>query len=507
MGFAAGFSAGYGAVTSGFNAGVNLVKVANDKKAADAKLKAAEADLKRQSTKDHNDFAKNLGTISKLVEEGYGKTIAAENHDDYEKAVGEMNAGYAQIETIMNNPELTGVMRNMVDNVYSSLPRQESLVQMEIEDTKGNKLKKYVPRSFEESSGSMVLMENGELGIRQLESDGAFSKDVTPTGYKPTEFKAKADAAGDGTVKVVDNTTGEVVWMSKAEAVDKTKDSRYSAYENLTGMEASIDQITRTSDFKSEYGHLPKNEQLRIARNVHYDNEIASNPAFRDKFVSKVTNEFSAKVETGVDRNTILSEYDTLDTAQKGALKTGQMATAYGKEHIKNHSGEARNVMHMRDKAQEVMEMTEEDVDRGFGWNQLNNLMNALPTDVSEWTDTDMNKLMAHVRADATLKDIFFTYLNEVNKGAPSNADMAVMREVVMSGAQGNLSATKEALGMFMNRVMIKTKGYYEDNAPYIMSLARKDYDHLDKLTPFDVPSESMSAPTEKIAPKAADFF
>ena len=126
--------------------------------------------------------------------------------------------------------------------------------------------------------------------------------------------------------------------------------------------------------------------------------------------------------------------------------------------------------------------MTPEVLSKGFIVNTWDDAVSSIPDKWINMSEAEKRTYLNKISTNGAVNDLFFVYLNAVNKGAPSNADMEVMKTIVQGLSSGNLETTQQAVKNFMSQVSNDTKSYYEDNAKSLYAVAKKEYDNVSKF-------------------------
>ena len=139
----------------------------------------------------------------------------------------------------------------------------------------------------------------------------------------------------------------------------------------------------------------------------------------------------------------------------------------------------------MAERATEIYNMTKEEWTKGVGANIVDSFTNMIPDNWDIMSKEGKVQALNAIRGQSILGDIFFTYLNEVNKGAPSDADMKLMEKIVTAGKSDNLSATKTALSEFMNNAIEVTSRNYANAMGKVPANAYQEFQEAEETKKY----------------------
>lgn len=300
---------------------------------------------------------------------------------------------------------------------------------------------------------------------------------------KPTDMMSgfKSYQAGGGELSFSDYAIN--VWFPAKRGAD-----------NLTQQEARVKNYMETPKFQQEFGSLSAPEQKVEALKAIRKLDIESDPV---AYADVAGNTFAIK-NIGSTFDESLNNFSQLPEKEQIAVRRYQQASNTGKEYLKEGKGKSIKTLNIKNKVDKVLSLTDDDWKKGAVANTVNTILSMIPNEaaLNAMSASKLREVMMSVRGEGLLGDIFFTYLNDVNKGAPSNADMEVMRAIVTGGRNASLNATKTALSSWFNGVIGATQGYYEGNANEIGALVNKaEYKALQELQPYKT---ELYAPIEK---------
>jgi hypothetical protein len=363
---------------------------------------------------------------------------------------------------------------------------------------------------------SIDIAENGVISTKDEMGN------LTPLNLPPLQYYAAKtdDTIGKGLIKVTDVATGNVVDVPKADAVEGERTGKYKAYiangnkvtqeeeyanliekqllaqgmkpnearmraikesknlkvtkDNQTELESLANTIKQTPDFINQHGAKTEAEKDVIAFDMAYNKKNPKEARLNATSRFNVTNYNN-------DLNTIEKNYNNLEAEQQVMLASGQQEGVMWKTFQKDVSGKATGIKNLEIRANDVITAIDSGkIQFGLGIDQIDELLSSIPENwVSAQSDNQKKNLLTKITANTALQDLFFTYLNDVNKGAPSNADMAVMQKVVMGLLSGNNSTKKQAVTDFMRRVSGDIKRDYQTYAPSVYGAARREYEVL----------------------------
>jgi hypothetical protein len=338
-----------------------------------------------------------------------------------------------------------------------------------------------LPESIADTKG-IILMADGTIGQRALKDDKLSFDDnkVAPTGIKPVVFESKDSEGSTDFERAYQQQLRSDPTITRADFREKHWLAKNDP--KLTADERTAINLTNTPDFKAKYGNLSFSEQkdkalkLVKSRNPEYI-KLRRNTAYHS---FAVANE-------GKSLQEISASFDNMSKSDKIDLRVGQRNSELGKEHLKKNAGKAVAVDNMKadvDRALSILD--KEDFNKDVFSTTADRILNTLPESVSEYIGRE-DQVLNTLKTQGVLGNLFFTYLNEVNKGAPSDRDLAIMREIVTGGDMANKEAAKTAVKTFMNKVMGDTVDYYSGNASEIYTVYTKaEKDSLQRLTPYE---------------------
>lgn len=355
-----------------------------------------------------------------------------------------------------------------------------------------------------ESKDSFTNTDMGKAYVQYLNVNNLSEKDLPFSKFKNEVWDKSKDSQASKTKKsVIVNGVRTMATDDEIDAFQKQGKDVQQAYspEGKSQAQEEISLKMTDPEFKAAYGDLSESKQYSKAKELLYKEDFEKNPKYRDDRIKNATYNFSANNENEESVKVSLN-YDNLPTKTKRQLKEGQSNSTIGKAHLKDEKDRSLNALQLQTIGENILKMKPEDVRKGLGVDTWDAIVSSIDDNWLEWSDSEKKKQLNKIGITGAVNDLFFTYLNKVNKGAPSNADMEVMRTIVEGLKSGNLSTVKEAVGNFLNKINGETKNYYEKNAPDIMAIARKDYKILSQLKTY----ETQTQKTIKDKPKEKEI-
>ena len=533
------FGAFAGGLSQGIQAGQKLAleqeQLQNARDKATADLKKAEADSMSKVAKEVVDHNKTMSDLTI-------KMNNAKDENEYNTYAAELNSSVESFTKLYQAQTENGLLPKQAGNILSQarLQTSEPIAKVSIKDYNGKDIETYLPQSMANEKDSLVLMENNKIGIAQVGEDGKIAS-YQPTDYSPVKFKAE-DEYGKGTIDVFDNNGGKTSVTNKqyfdAKAsgtpyrnyikpekatIINTGDKNPTAYttvgvsalpevqqqvllgkgytindkitnttlakileqdnkpESLTQQEAKVKNMMETPEFQDSFGKLSIAEQKIKAQDKIWNDELEKDPSKFKEFGEQVALDFQIKNDLSKTQD-IAQNYDKLTPLQKKGLLKGQKESPEGKDYASNHAGSAKSILDMERRADVIMKMTPEVLSKGFIVNTWDDAVSSIPDKWINMSEAEKRTYLNKISTNGAVNDLFFVYLNAVNKGAPSNADMEVMKTIVQGLSSGNLETTQQAVKNFMSQVSNDTKSYYEDNAKSLYAVAKKEYDNVSKF-------------------------
>ena len=242
-----------------------------------------------------------------------------------------------------------------------------------------------------------------------------------------------------------------------------------------TTIESEVEDILKETDFEEKYSELSIEDQKTKAREIQRQRQLESTPAGLKMSQTKARATFNRNNQNK-DLNEVVESIEGLSDEEFTRIKAGEESSEYYKKFIKEIQGTSVGVKDMANKSSVIYSMTKEEWNKGFGENLMNDIVNSLPDNWIKLDKESKVKALNAIKGNSILGDIFFTYLNEVNKGAPSDADLKLMEKIVTAGRSASLSATKKALSTFMNNVIEKNSSEYSNSMKRVPLSAKNEY-------------------------------
>lgn len=535
MGFAAGFAAGYEAVDKG-----RREEEARKKQIDDEAKK-----LKEEQDKVFNSAGQEIASHNKLVSDLTINMAKAEDETQYNTYASELKAAndnFTALATSKVDSYKDTPVASKLSGLYSNarISNAEQVEKTDIKDVNGNIVQAYLPSSMAQDKDNIALMENGKLGIAQVGQDGKIAG-YQPTNIAPIKFKIEEEY-GKGTIDVFDERGGKTSVTNKQyfdaksngtpyrnyvkpekATIINTGDKNPTAYttvgistlpevqqqvlvkkgyslndkitnstlakileqdnkpESLTQQESKVKNMMQTPEFKETYGNLSESEQKIKAQDKIWNDELERDPSKFKDYGEQISLDFQIKNDLATTKD-VESSYDKLSPIEKKGLLKGQKESPEGKDYASNHAGKAKAVLDMERRADVIMKMNKDVLTKGFIVNTWDDAVNSIPDTWVNLSEKEKRTYLNKISTNGAVNDLFFVYLNSVNKGAPSNADMEVMKTIVQGLQSGNIETTQQAVKNFMSQVSNDTKSYYDNNAKSLYAVAKQEYENVSKF-------------------------
>ena len=251
--------------------------------------------------------------------------------------------------------------------------------------------------------------------------------------------------------------------------------------DSLTQQEAKVKNMMQTPEFKETYGNLSESEQKIKAQDKIWNDELERDPSKFKDYGEQISLDFQIKNDLATTKD-VESSYDKLSPIEKKGLLKGQKESPEGKDYASNHAGKAKAVLDMERRADVIMKMNKDVLTKGFIVNTWDDAVNSIPDTWVNLSEKEKRTYLNKISTNGAVNDLFFVYLNAVNKGAPSNADMEVMKTIVQGLQSGNIETTQQAVKNFMSQVSNDTKSYYDNNAKSLYAVAKQEYENVSKF-------------------------
>jgi len=254
----------------------------------------------------------------------------------------------------------------------------------------------------------------------------------------------------------------------------KTLEEAYipNTTENLTQDERTAKNLRESKSFKDKYGNLSEQEQyiqsMKMANFKGYRQKVAS-----DFFIDSYDKNYSE----------VKMSFSSLPKEEQAILARGQRESDEYKDFTKKVKGSVTAVKNLEERVDRIVSR----IDNGtfqFGVikDQWDTAIASIPDSWKDLSPESKRAEVAKITTNAEIQDLFFTYLNEVNKGAPSNADMEVMKQVVQGLGSGSNEVKKQSVINFMKNISSDTIAKYEDYVGSVYGASKKEYDKLETL-------------------------
>ena len=536
----------FGAFAGGLATAIQTQQKLNlEEKKYDDDIKASNAKLKQEENKALGEILKQVNEHNKNVSDlGLGMS-KAEDETQYNTYASELKAANenfeanakAQLDNYANTP-LGEKMKTLFNGARVS--NAEQIEKTTIKDASGNTVETYIPQSMAQDKDNLVLMENGRFGIAQVGQDGKIAG-YQPTDIAPIKFKTEEEY-GKGTIDVFDERGGKTSVTNKQyfdaksngtpyrnyvkpekATINNTGDKNPTAYttvgistlpevqqqvlvkkgyslndkitnstlakileqdnkpESLTQQESKVKNMMQTPEFKETYGNLSESEQKIKAQDKIWNDELERDPSKFKDYGEQISLDFQIKNDLATTKD-VESSYDKLSPIEKKGLLKGQKESPEGKDYASNHAGKAKAVLDMERRADVIMKMNKDVLTKGFIVNTWDDAVNSIPDTWVNLSEKEKRTYLNKISTNGAVNDLFFVYLNSVNKGAPSNADMEVMKTIVQGLQSGNIETTQQAVKNFMSQVSNDTKSYYDNNAKSLYAVAKQEYENVSKF-------------------------
>ena len=398
-------------------------------------------------------------TMSKLDE-----IVDRRDKEQYSKTALEKIKGVQDPMEALNMVSQLDVGRMTDDSKQTLKFGLDSLTQRQ---ALANQEEQLVPQDIRilESIGLKPTMEN----IEKLRMAG---KDKSSSS-SPTDFQMKYNAYLDTVPKGNKPLTPSEFEVEQKMQIARGYDETYR----------NAQDIMQEKDFIGTYGELGEKEKIAQARTIAKKRAILNDPYKAKVYGQRELEKLKIKARReGKDVADYLPEMSTDDVA---LLSQGEQSSPLFTK-LKDNIGMGTSIKSIKDEADLIMSISEEDYNKGVGANLIADIKSSIPQNWLTLSSDERKSLVTKISTDSRLGNIFFTYLNDVNKGAPSDADMKLMEKIVTAGASGNIVAMKTALSTFVNGATKKAKNDISSASKHIPISMRNDSDIINSIESYN---------------------
>jgi|WetSurMetagenome_2_1015567.scaffolds.fasta_scaffold10956_4 hypothetical protein len=488
-----------GAFADGFYKGYSLIeKSIADKEERERKQQEAEKNLNEAARK-------QIIETDTLVDKSNTTRITAEKDLSTADSIAKYNTAASTInaEATSHNTTVDAMLSVPQDNKFASGATQKLQASKQTTvpfarkvsvyagiDKDGNELfsEAIIPaNTLEEAKntdGSMFkLKDDGTLGVREM-VEGKYTDKIDESkgviGQITLAQKRSQGLSGYDVIPQEDMNPAVISYLkSKNLPIENmTRNVHDATLKSLTVQpdqtekEARIDNLVKTDAFKKKYGHLPAEEQKETAYKMINPKEFSSDKAL-EFYIDNGKNTIDG----------IATNAAKLDKVDVFNITKGQKNSSEYKDFSKNVSGSADGAIQMNKQADVIIGMINKNkVTFGIVQDTVDNAFASVPDNWITLSTEDKRKWVNKITGNAMINNLFFTYLNQVNKGAPSDKDAEIMKEVIKGLNSGNNSTVKAALTQFMTTINNEVYDNYDRYAPSVYLAAKNEYDAVKKL-------------------------